>query len=147
MAAYISQEQKTLDDFSGQKFVSGIHCSPQFAVQEFKATRAAYRKDSPVWFYHYTQSFSPDEPITIHQAHELAKEFAEKAWPDSQILIATHMDTDHIHSHFMVNSVCYESGYMLRQGPTTLKKIRELYDEICLAHGFTVLPPDAPNHH
>ena len=147
MAAYISQEQKTLDDFSWQKFVSGIHCSPQFAVQEFKATRAAYRKDSPVWFYHYTQSFSPDEPITIHQAHELAKEFAEKAWPDSQILIATHMDTDHIHSHFMVNSVCYESGYMLRQGPTTLKKIRKLSDEICLAHGFSVLPPDPPKHH
>ena len=76
----------------------------------------------------------------------MAKEFAEKAWPDSQILVATHVDREHIHSHFVVNSVCYESGYMLRQGPTTLAKLRKLSDEICLAHGFSVLPPDPPKH-
>lgn len=115
-------------------------------MQEFKATRAIYRKDSPIWFYHYTQSFSPDELITGQQAHELAKEFANKAWPDSQIVVATHVDREHIHSHFLINSVCFESGYMLRQGPTTLKKIRRLSDEICLAHGFSVLPPDPPKH-
>lgn len=143
--SYVLQERKTVDA-DGRQWATGINCSPQFAFQEFRATRAAYRKDSPVWFYHYTQSFAPDEPITVQQAHELAKEFAERAWPDSQILIATHMDTDHIHSHFVVNSVCYESGYMLRQGPTTLKKIRKLSDEICLAHGFSVLPPDPPKH-
>lgn len=116
-------------------------------MQEFKATRAIYRKDSPIWFYHYTQSFSPDEPITGQQTHELAKEFAEKAWPDSQILVATHVNREHIHSHFLINSVCYESGYMLRQGPTTLKKLRKLSDEICLAHGFSVLSPDPPKRH
>lgn len=130
----------------GWQLTSGINCSPQFAAQEFKATRAAYHKDSPVWFYHYTQSFLPEEPIIGEQAHELAKEFAEKAWPDSQILVATHVDREHIHSHFVVNSVCYESGYMLRQGPTTLKKLRKLSDEICMAHGFSVLPPDPPKH-
>ena len=131
---------------NGWQLASGINCSPQFAAQEFKATRAAYHKDSPVWFYHYTQSFLPEEPITGEQAHELAKEFAEKAWPDSQILVATHVDREHIHSHFVVNSVCYESGYMLRQGPATLKKLRKLSDEICVAHGFSVLPPDPPKH-
>ncbi|WP_166544857.1 relaxase/mobilization nuclease domain-containing protein [Acutalibacter sp. 1XD8-36] len=146
VAEYVSQEQKTTDAFSGQKFVSGIHCSPSFAVKEFKATRTVHHKNSPVWFYHYTQSFSPDEPITGEQAHELAKEFAEKAWPNSQIIVATHVDREHIHSHFVVNSVCVESGYMLRQGPTTLKKLRKLSDEICLAHGFSVLPPDPPKH-
>ena len=134
--SYVLQERKTVDA-DGRQWATGINCSPQFAFQEFRATRAAYRKDSPVWFYHYTQSFAPDEPITVQQAHELAKEFAERAWPDSQILIATHMDTDHIHSHFVVNSVCYESGYMLRQGPTTLTKLRKLSDEICLAHGLS----------
>lgn len=131
---------------NGWQLTSGINCSPQFAAQEFKATRTAYHKDSPVWFYHYTQSFQPEEPITGEQAHELAKEFAEKAWPDSQILVATHVDREHIHSHFVVNSVCYESGYMLRQGPTTLKKLRKLSDEICVAHGFSILSPDPPKH-
>ncbi|MEY8312260.1 relaxase/mobilization nuclease domain-containing protein [Oscillospiraceae bacterium 42-9] len=142
---YVLQERKTVEA-DGWQLTSGINCSPQFAAQEFKATRAAYHKDSPVWFYHYTQSFLPEEPITGEQAHELAKEFAEKAWPDSQILVATHVDREHIHSHFVVNSVCYESGYMLRQGPTTLKKLRKLSDEICVAHGFSVLPPDPPKH-
>lgn len=142
---YVLQERKTVEA-DGWQLASGINCSPQFAAQEFKATRAAYHKDSPVWFYHYTQSFLPEEPITGEQAHELAKEFAEKAWPDSQILVATHIDREHIHSHFVVNSVCYESGYMLRQGPTTLKKLRKLSDEICMAHGFSVLPPDPPKH-
>ena len=76
----------------------------------------------------------------------MAMEFAEKSWPDSQILVATHIDREHIHSHFLVNSVCYESGHMLRQGPTTLTKLRRLSDEICLAHGFSVLPPNPPKH-
>ena len=76
----------------------------------------------------------------------MAMEFAEKSWPDSQILVATHIDREHIHSHFLVNAVCYESGYMLRQGPTTLTKLRKLSDEICLAHGFSVLSPDLPKH-
>lgn len=142
---YVLQEHKTVEA-NGWQLTSGINCSPQFAAQEFKATRATYHKDSPVWFYHYTQSFLPEEPITGEQAHELAKEFAERAWPDSQVLVATHVDREHIHSHFVVNSVCYESGYMLRQGPTTLKKLRKLSDEICMAHGFSVLPPDPPKH-
>jgi len=146
VAAYVSQEHKTVDEL-GQQLVSGINCSPQFAAQEFRATRAAYRKDSPIWFYHYTQSFSPEESITGQQAHRLAVEFAKQAWPDNQVLVATHVDVPHIHSHFIVNSVCYESGYMLRQGPNTLKKLRKLSDEICVAHGFSVLPPDPPKHH
>ena len=146
VAEYVSQEDKTLDEQSRTQLVSGISCSPQFAVQEFRTVRAAHRKESPVWFYHYTQSFSPDEPITGRRAHEVAKEFAEKAWPDSQILVATHVDAHHIHSHFIVNAVCFESGYMLRQGPTTLKRLRKLSDEICQAHGLSILPPNPPKH-
>lgn len=146
VAEYISQNQKTMDRESGLQLVSGTNCSPQFAVQEFRAVRAAHHKESPVWFYHYTQSFSPDEPVTGQQAHQVAKEFAERAWPDSQILVATHVDAHHIHSHFIVNAVCHESGYMLRQGPTTLKHLRKLSDEICQAHGLSNLPPNPPKH-
>ena len=136
---YISQDEKTLDE-NGRQLVSGQNCTPQLADREFQATRAACRKDSPVWFYHYVQSFSPDEVITGEQAHQLAKEFAAKAWPDSEVLIATHLDAEHIHSHFVVNAVCWESGKMLRQGPNTLRSLRQLSDELCLEHGFSVLP-------
>ena len=120
---YISQDEKTLDK-DGRQLVSSQNCTPQLADREFQATRDACRKDSPVWFYHYVQSFSPDEVITGEQAHQLAKEFAAKAWPDSEVLIATHTDAEHIHTHFIVNSVCYGTGKMLRQGPSTLKNLR-----------------------
>ncbi len=141
---YVKQEKKTFDTASRQRLISGINCSPDFTEREFKMTRAAYHKDSPVWFYHYTQSFSPEEEITGEKAHKIAKEFAERAWPDSQILIATHIDAHHIHSHFIVNSVCFESGYMLRQGPRTLEHLRKISDGLCIAHGLSVLPMDQP---
>ena len=138
---YVEQEKKTLDP-SGTRLVSGQNCTPQFADKEFLATRMVYHKDSPVYFYHYTQSFSPEENLTGQQAHDIAKEFAARAWPDSEVLIATHVDAAHIHSHFIVNAVCYESGKMLRQGPNTLKGLRQISDEICRAHGLSVLPPN-----
>ena len=137
---YAEQDAKTLED-SGIKFVSGQNCSPRSAYQEFLATRELHHKESPVWFYHYTQSFHPNEDITPQQAHDLAKEFASRAWPDSEVLISTHLDADHIHSHFLVNAVCYETGRMLRQDPNTLERLRKISDELCMQHGFSVLPP------
>ena len=139
VAQYVSQDEKTLDE-NGNQLISGQNCTPQLVSQEFQATRDMYHKESPVWFYHYVQSFSPDEVITGGQAQQLAKEFAAKAWPDSEVLIATHLDAEHIHTHFIVNAVCWESGKMLRQGPNTLRSLRQLSDELCLKHGFSVLP-------
>ena len=139
VAGYVSQKQKTQQE-DGWQLVSGQNCMPQLAAQEFLATRRMHRKDSPVWFYHYVQSFSPDEEITGALAHQVAREFAEQAWPDNEVLIATHTDAEHIHSHFIVNAVCYESGKMLRQGPSTLKNLRSLSDELCLKHDLSVLP-------
>ncbi len=136
---YVAQKEKTMRE-DGQQLVSGQNCNPQLACQEFLATRTMHRKDSPVYFYHYVQSFHPDEAVTGEQAHELAKEFAARAWPDSEVLIATHVDAPHIHSHFIVNAVCFETGQMLRQGPRTLATLRPLSDEICLSHHLSVLP-------
>ena len=136
--AYVKQDEKTLLD-DGQRLISGINCTPQMAFREFVATRETHHKESPVWFYHYTQAFHPDENITPQQAHELAKEFAAKAWPDSEVLVTTHIDKPHIHSHFLVNAVCHQSGRMLRQEKGTLQRLRDLSDELFKAHGFSVL--------
>ena len=139
VAAYVAQANKTMQE-NGQQLVSGQNCTPPFAVREFLTTRAMHRKESPVWFYHYVQSFAPSEPVTGELAHELAKMFAARAWPESEVLIATHIDREHIHSHFIVNSVCFGNGKMLRQGPGTLARLRPISDELCTAHGLSVLP-------
>ena len=138
--AYCLQEKKILDDATGQRMVSGIHCDGENAFVEFMATKAAYQKTVGTTFYHYVQSFSPEENITPQEAHAVAKEFAERAWPGHEILVATHCDAGHLHSHLVVNSVSFEDGRKLRQSPNTLQSLRRLSDEICAAHGLSVLP-------
>ena len=138
---YCMQEYKTYDSKSKRKLVSGVNCDGANAFREFMATKKVYGKYNGFFFYHYAQSFSPKEKITPEQAHEIALEFAEKAWSGHEVLVATHCDREHIHSHFVINSVGFESGKKLRQSPSTLKKLRKLSDEICFAHGLSVLQP------
>ena len=138
---YCMQEYKTFDNKSKRQLISGVNCDGANAFQEFMATKKVYGKDNGFFFYHYAQSFSPKEKITPEQAHEIALEFAEKAWSGHEVLVTTHCDANHIHSHFVINSVGFESGMKLRQSPSTLKKLRKLSDEICIAHGFSVLQP------
>ena len=138
---YCQQEYKTFDSKSKRRLVSGVNCDGENAFREFMATKKVHDKANGVFFYHYAQSFSPTEKMTPEQAHEIALEFAEKAWPGHEVLVATHCDKEHIHSHFVINSVGFESGMKLRQSPSTLKKLRKLSDEICIAHGLSVLQP------
>ena len=138
---YCQQEYKTFDSKSKRRLVSGVNCDGENAFREFMATKKVYGKDNGIFFYHYAQSFSPSEKLTPEQAHEIALEFAEKAWAGHEVLVTTHCDANHIHSHFVINSVGFESGMKLRQSPSTLKKLRKLSDEICIAHGLSVLQP------
>ncbi|MEE1261727.1 relaxase/mobilization nuclease domain-containing protein [Ruminococcus sp.] len=138
---YCQQEHKTYDSKSKRRLVSGVNCDGANSFREFMATKKVYGKDNGMFFYHYAQSFSPTEKITPEQAHKIALEFAEKAWEGHEVLVATHCDASHIHSHFVINSVGFESGMKLRQSPSTLKHLRKLSDEICLAYGLSVLKP------
>ena len=133
LSNYVRREDKT-----NSHFISGQNCSPQFSQLEFLATRDQFRKTSPQYFYHYTQSFHPNEPVTGELAHTIAKKFAAKAWPNSEVLIATHIDADHIHSHFVVNAVCC-NGKVLHFGPDNIHRLRNISDRLCEAHQLSVL--------
>lgn len=138
---YCLQESKTVDQLTGQRYVSGIGCDGLNSITEFLATKYAYGKLDGINFYQYVQSFSPRENITHAQAHEIAREFAMKAWPGHEVQVTTHCDAKHIHSHFVINSVSFVDGRKLRQDPGTLKQLRAISDELCLAHGLSILPP------
>lgn len=138
---YCCQDKKVYDEISNQRLVSGINCDGENAFKEFMATKKSYGKTDGMNFYQYVQSFSPEENITLHQAHEIAIEFAEKAWTGYEVLVATHCDAQHIHSHFVINSVSFENGKKLRQNPNTLKSLRALSDEICRHHNLSTLEP------
>ena len=138
---YCCQDKKVYDEILNRRLVSGINCDGENAFKEFMATKKSYGKTDGMNFYQYVQSFSPEENITPHKAHEVALVFAEKAWTGYEVLVATHCDAQHIHSHFVINSVSFENSKKLRQNPNTLKSLRALSDEICRHHNLSTLEP------
>ena len=122
---------------------SGVDCVPTYALDQFMATKQAWGKCGGTYFYHYVQSFSPDEVVTPQKVNEIGIEFASRAWPGHEVLVATHIDRAHVHNHFVINSVNHETGMKLRQSPKTLMELRSLSDEICSAHSLSVLKPYA----
>lgn len=138
---YCLQNKKVEDEDSGRRLVGGVNCNGEHSFTEFMVTKNAHKKKGGITFYHYVQSFSPKENVTAEQVHKIGLEFAEKAWPGHEVLVTTHTDAEHLHNHFVVNSVHYESGNKLRQNPGTLTRLRTLSDSICSEHGLSVLKP------
>lgn len=138
---YCLQQKKVADEDSGRRLVSGVNCNGENAFTEFMATKTAHHKKGGMNFYHYVQSFSPNENISAEQVNKIGLEFAEKAWPGHEVLVTTHTDVAHLHNHFVINSVHYENGRKLRQNLGTLTKLRSLSDGICQQYGLSVLEP------
>lgn len=138
---YCLQHKKVADENSGRRLVGGVNCNGEHSFTEFMVTKNAHKKKGGITFYHYVQSFSPKENVTARQVHKIGLEFAEKAWPGHEVLVTTHTDAEHLHNHFVINSVHYESGNKLRQNPGTLTRLRTLSDSICNEHGLSVLKP------
>lgn len=137
--SYCKRESKTVHE--GKKLVSGVNCLPESAYREFMNTKLQYGKTDGRMFYHFTQSFSPTEDITPETAHEIAVRFAEKMFPGFEVLVATHTDKAHIHSHFVVNSVSCENGYKYHSDNENIERLRAESDKLCLQYGLSVLPP------
>ena len=138
---YCLQKCKTVDSQTGQRYVSGVNCNGLNAYREFMTTKLANHADNGRYFYQYVQSFSPKDNVDYDKAHKIALEFAGKAWQGHEILVTTHCDRNHIHTHFIINSVSFETGKKLRQNPNTLKTLRKLNDEICAKYDVTPLKP------
>lgn len=134
---YVMQDYKTV--YNGQKLVSGQNCIPNSAYTEFMATKNQYNKANGVFFKQYVQSFKPNTatPEIIHQIGiETAKYF-----DGFEVVIATHIDKDHWHSHFVVNSVNYETGLKIQINEKGLEELRNYSDKICQQFGVEVLKP------
>ena len=138
---YATRGEKTKDKTEVVNHVSGINCNPLFAKDEFLATKALYKKSDGVMFYHYVQSFAEDDNLTPEEAHQIGLEFAEKAWPGFEVVVATHTDTHCIHNHFVINSVNADTGYKYRTNKKHLEELRKISDGICLEHGLSIIEP------
>ena len=136
---YVSQLSKTLWD--GQQLVSGIGCQPETAFDEFLSTKLLHHKDGGVMFYHMVQSFPKGAAVDPRQAHEAARRLAEY-FDGCEVLVCTHVDREHIHSHCVINSVNFETGKKLHMAKEQIQELMRHNDEICLEMGLPVF--DAP---
>ena len=136
---YTQQEEKTL--WEGRRLVTGWNCTAQSALSEMQLTKERYRKTDGRQYYHFVQSFAETDNLTPQEAHAIALELAQREFPNFEVLVATHIDTDHLHSHLIVNSVSFQDGRKLHQSAADLQAHRLTSDEICAAHGLEILPP------
>ena len=90
-------------------------------------------------YYHFIHSFSPDDNISPEKAHRLTEELCRKFFPQSEIVIATHTDTNHIHSHIVINSVNFDDGKMLQISPKRYTDIKDYSNEIAERENLTVV--------
>lgn len=139
--SYISKEEKTKSE--DKRFVTGLNCSPQTCYDEFNATKNMYRKNGGRIYYHMVQSFPKDYEIEPELAHKIAVELAEKAFGKYECVVATHIDREHIHSHFVFNSVSYEDGKKYHSDKQSVENLMKLSDEICVKYGIHVLDDSA----
>lgn len=83
--------------------------------------------------------FSAEDDFTPQEVHAIGLEFAQRQFPDFEVVVATYVDTSHLHNHLVVNSVSCKDGHKLHQSYSDLLDHRKVNDEICLAHGLKVL--------
>ena len=137
---YVMQKMKTT--WEGAPLVSGINCQPQSVYDDFLNTKLLYHKDSGVMFYHMVQSFPKGAAVDPRQAHEAARRLAEY-FDGCEVLVCTHVDREHIHSHCVINSVNFETGKKLHMAKEQLQELMRRNDMICQEMGLPVFEPTA----
>ena len=125
---YVSQVNKTLWD--EQPLVSGIGCQPETAFDEFLSTKLLHHKNGGVMFYHMVQSFPKGAEIDPRTAHEAARRLVGY-FEGCEVLVCTHVDREHIHSHCIINSVNFETGRKVHMADEQIQELRVRNDQIC----------------
>ena len=136
---YVSQLSKTLWD--GQQLVSGIGCQPETAFDEFLSTKLLHHKDGGVMFYHMVQSFPKGADVDPRTAHEAARRLAGY-FEGCEVLVCTHVDREHIHSHCIINSVNFETVRKVHMADEQIQELRIRNDQICEELGLPKFQED-----
>ncbi|MCQ4866166.1 relaxase/mobilization nuclease domain-containing protein [Pseudoflavonifractor phocaeensis] len=142
---YISDSEKNTEpgEYGGVTcFETALNCGLETACMDMMATKRHYDKPGRVLAYHIIQSFAPGE-VTPQQAHAIGVEFARRLLADRyEVVVSTHLNKDHIHSHILFNSVSYADGRKYRnQFKNYYEGIRGVSDQICREQGLSVIEP------
>ena len=132
---YATNGDKTEQQF----FVTGVNCDTTTARDEMLIAKAQWNDESEIVCYHGFHSFKSGE-LTPEQAHEVGVKLAEKMWGDRfQVIVATHLNTDCLHNHFVVNSVSFVDGKHYYDNKANLRLLRQRSDELCREYALSVI--------
>jgi hypothetical protein len=134
---YISEKEKcsAINFSDGCSFISASE-----TANSFQQIQRIYRKENGILAHHFIHSYDPKDNITPEQAQKISVEFARRAFPNYETVVATHADCNHIHSHIIVNSVNTESGYKFHDNKDTLFYLRNLSNHICKCNKLNTMP-------
>ena len=120
-------------------FVSGINCMPDTAFYEMKNIKKQFFKIGGIECFHGYQSFATGEVIP-EQAHEIGVKLAEELWGNKfQVIVSTHLNTDNIHNHFVLNSVSFKDGKRFCNTKKDYALMRKVSDKLCKDYGLSIL--------
>ena len=131
---YVENPEKT----DQQMYVSAINCRVEDAYSQMQETKRRYGKEGRNVAYHGFQSFRPGE-VTPEECHQIGLETAREMWGDYEVVVTTHLNTDSLHNHFVVNSVSCKTGLKYHNHRKDHYRLREISDSICMEHGLSVL--------
>ena len=140
VAKYIVDERKTQSELIsgiGDFILSDLELTPNTIYSEFLRIKELFDKDTGRQYMHAIQSFAPGE-IDADVAHKLGKKLGSELWEGFQVVVVTHTDKNHIHNHFLVNSVSYDSGTKLHWTKQDLARAKAINDSICLQNKLSI---------
>jgi len=137
---YVQDDAKT----DHRQFVTGINCTPETAVEQMNMTKLRYGKNGGTVAFHAYQSFKGQE-ASPELAHRIGVETARRMWGDRfEVIVATHLNTQSVHNHFVVNSVSFVDGKRLNDNKALKRQLRAVSDELCEANGLSVIENHSP---
>ena len=135
---YAANPDKTVSE-ERMFFVTGINCDAGRAYEQMTAVKKRFGKEDGNVAYHAYQSFKPGE-VTPEQCHSLGLDLARELWgSDYQVLVATHLDRNHLHNHFLINSVSFRTGKKFNCTMGVYDQMRRASDRLCQEHDLSVI--------
>ena len=132
---YARNPEKTEREY----YVTAINCLKEIALQQMILTKEQFGKKDGIIAWHGYQSFKPGE-VTAEECHAIGMETAKAMWgEDYQIIVTTHLDKDHLHNHFLLNSVSFRTGQKYNYTKAERRRMVTVSDRICKEHGLSVI--------
>lgn len=119
-----------------------MNCNAATAYEEMVLCKRMYNKAQEDgknrMLIHFSQHFREGE-TTPAVVHEIAERLLQhEIFRGFQIIYATHLDTKHLHTHFVINSVNLEDGHKWQMSKEELQQLKDYSDSIIQEYGLEI---------